>query len=618
MSSRRFRRFAACGAAAAMVAVGLPALAAQASAAGYPRSQRVAMVPDAGGRNNNGGTLPTAAFPDSYAPQFTNVTIESIRDDATDPLVVGEFDTVVLNTVCDVATFLGNPQFKSRLESFVTSGGKLIIWDSECTATDYTKFAIPFTTSNPGAAGAHGTLVDVEANTLSSSDPASAQYVNVAAVSTGTDAVGDANVFTTYDPRWFVDLRATNSLGVNGPVQAYAKLGSGLVIYSGLDKDSMSGGTFDPAATDGVSALNRIWLLELLQPWNPDGLPASTPAAGGKNLNYVALGDSYSAGEGAGSGKFFQNTVYTCSTGRGRNAWVQTGLKSPKQGPGWTCVPVRVDIPCHRAPTAWSFTVAKMSGDINDDVQNAACTGATVYANLLDNWLHGEQPQSKRLADLNKKKPVDLVTFTIGGNDIDFPGIVAACWRPRIPFVLDTMHRSYVVYTPGCENAYKTVAKKLSQVGKDFDTAIAALHTAAKGATLAFVSYPQVVPDNYADVTGCSWFAKDEDASMRKVVGEVNMAQFEAVQRAKARDPKIKIEFIDITDALKGHEICTASSHVVPVRPISGGNPWDSNQAHPDSVDRDGNPNNGVQGSGQDDLAKAVFAGLKAKGLISG
>jgi hypothetical protein len=245
-------------------------------AASFPRSQNVALVPDAGGRTNNGGTFPITGFPDNYAPNFSNVSPEDIRDAATDPIGSG-FDTVVLNSICDIADFLANVQFKSRIESFISSGGKLIIWDSECLNTDYSQFALPFQTNNPGQLGAQGTLTDIEENTLSSADPASPSYVHAAAVATQTDAVGDANVFTTFDPRWFVDLRATNANGVDGPAQAYANLGAGLVIYSGLDKDFLPGTSFDPAATDGVSHLNRIWLLELLQPWDPDNLPHANP-----------------------------------------------------------------------------------------------------------------------------------------------------------------------------------------------------------------------------------------------------------------------------------------------------------------------------------------------------
>src|SRR5439155_25209596 len=91
-----------------------------------------------------------------------------------DPLV--GFDTAVLVGICDIgsSSFLGNPTFRDRLQAFLPRGGKLIIWDSECRETDYSKCVVPFTTTNPGAGGQISDLLqDVEENTLSSTDSTS-------------------------------------------------------------------------------------------------------------------------------------------------------------------------------------------------------------------------------------------------------------------------------------------------------------------------------------------------------------------------------------------------------------------------------------------------------------
>ena len=252
------------------------------------RSQNIALVPDAGGKFNFGGTLPTAisgqpGVPLGYSPSFTNVNPNTIATGGGG--VLSGFDTVVLVGLCDIGTYLSGgfgANFKTNIETFVTNGGKLVIYDSECTNTNYSNFVYPFTTSNPGAAGAMGTLTDVEENSLSSSVPTNNSFVNVAAVSTGTDAVGDANVFVTFNQNWCTDLRALNQLGVNGPVQTYARLGSGLIVYDGLDKDAMSNvsPSFDRTSTSGQVHLHRIWLLQLLQPFNPDNLPCGVKVFG--------------------------------------------------------------------------------------------------------------------------------------------------------------------------------------------------------------------------------------------------------------------------------------------------------------------------------------------------
>jgi hypothetical protein len=250
------------------------------------------------------------------------------------------------------------------------------------------------------------------------------------------------------------------------------------------------------------------------------------------------------------------------------------------------------DIGCHRAPTAWSFGLALKSTDIIDASENAACSGATIEKNLLYKWKENEQPQVARLKELNDAKPVDLVTFTVGGNDVGFKSIVKRC------FVGNGLYN--------CAGAEKGVQKELDKL--DLAGAIKKLHVAASGATIAYVSYPQVVPDNDAAVTKCAWLSPGERASLRSVVGKINLAEYSAVQKAKSEG--IKAVFVDISDALKGHEICTDGSHVVPIY----GNPFNSEQAHPDAIDRSATGGT----SGQQDLGDAVYTQLVSLGVITG
>jgi PKD repeat protein len=243
------------------------------------QSEIVALVPSDSGRVANGGVLSTVGFAGGYAPLIL-VVDPLVVADATKANPLPGFDTVALNGICDIGSnqFLGNATFRNRVQDFVVRGGKLIIWDSECQNTDYSKFFLPFTTNNPGALGANGTLQDVEENSLSSSDPASPAFVNVGFVSTQTDAVGDANVFLTFDPNWCVDMKAKNAVLPDfKPVHTYAVLGRGLLIYNGLDRDAMQSNA-SASPNTGSFFLARIWERELKQPWNPSGLPCDVAA----------------------------------------------------------------------------------------------------------------------------------------------------------------------------------------------------------------------------------------------------------------------------------------------------------------------------------------------------
>jgi hypothetical protein len=240
----------------------------------------------------NGGAFPTTtsgptgSFTDF---NFFTLTVGSVGSAALGPGGVcgaSGCDTVLLNVAspgmaCNTASL--SAQQKSDLIDFVESGRKLIIYDSECVPQDYSWLPFSFTTANPGAQGAQGTLTIVENNTLFSDDPASPFFIDAAMLGSQTDAIGDMNVMTTYDPNWFLDMSGTNILGVSGPVHTYASLppgtDKGLIIYDGLDVDYMWSSSAPNSATpDGDLA--KIWLQELQQLFNPSDLPGTNPVIG--------------------------------------------------------------------------------------------------------------------------------------------------------------------------------------------------------------------------------------------------------------------------------------------------------------------------------------------------
>ncbi len=223
-----------------------------------------------------GGCLPVVGPPGELGDFAFTAMIPSAVSAAS----LAPFDTAVLNVAsqdmrCDTATL--SAQQRAALVAFVAAGKKLIIFDSECEPgpVDYSWLPYPFTTANPGAQGAQGTLTIVEENRLSSNLAADPHYIDAALLGTGTDAVGDMNVMTTFDPQWCVDMAGTNVLGRTGPVHTYAKYppatDMGLILYNGLDQDYQY---FDEAN------IRKIWVQELQQPFNPSLLPCGIPVVG--------------------------------------------------------------------------------------------------------------------------------------------------------------------------------------------------------------------------------------------------------------------------------------------------------------------------------------------------
>jgi len=202
------------------------------------------------------------------------------------------FDIVVLLIDFNTPTPMVTPQQASDINSWVFAGGKLIIYDSEMSAQDYSWLAYPFNTTNPGAYAYMGSIVQMEDNTLGEdNDPSNTFYYINTTVDTGVndweDAIGDGNLFTTFDPNWCGDIEAINGEESTGWMHAYAQYGNGMMIYNGFDLNPIYnfGGNDTAPSAYGWAALAKIFLLELAQPWASDyNLPCGNPIAEAKPI----------------------------------------------------------------------------------------------------------------------------------------------------------------------------------------------------------------------------------------------------------------------------------------------------------------------------------------------
>jgi Bacterial Ig-like domain (group 1) len=205
---------------------------------------------------------------------FHNVPVSTV--DASPSTAFNGFDTVILYEVCDIAA---HPNLISAVNSFIDKGGKLMIFDGDRCAPlgsgfgvagvpDYTGFEFPFQTTNPGPQGASGPYTLVETSTLTTGLPAAPPPVAIPG-----DAVGDANIFSPpFAGGWCSSIQATNVIGTNNIVEAYARtVAGGLVIYEGEDFWFTLGPT---------AHLKLVFDDMLAQPFNPDLLPCTNPPSG--------------------------------------------------------------------------------------------------------------------------------------------------------------------------------------------------------------------------------------------------------------------------------------------------------------------------------------------------
>jgi hypothetical protein len=186
----------------------------------------------------------------------SDVTFTQIQEADLWPDTLTNYDTLLLSQACTIGQL--PPAQLYAVTNWIAAGHKLVIYDSDaCSPVDYSWLPYPFTTINPGAKGStKGDFLIVQENSMLNTDPASPYFVDAAAIRHSTE-IGDANLITTNDLHWYGDAKAENSSGQRGFVHAYAFYGNGLIIYNGLNTDSIH-----------VPAQYQLWQNELNQIWN--------------------------------------------------------------------------------------------------------------------------------------------------------------------------------------------------------------------------------------------------------------------------------------------------------------------------------------------------------------
>ncbi len=234
-----------------------------------------------------------------------------------------------------------------------------------------------------------------------------------------------------------------------------------------------------------------------------------TPQPPAAELKYVALGDSFSAGEGV-------PPFYADSATDG----------------------------CHRSTRAYA-ELLDADSNLSLSLQTTgfvACSGATTT--LVMNGQNGEDPQINAL-----DTDTQLVTITIGGNDIGFVDFLVACINPATS--CDTGSAAYLdkitnVLPGNVDSLYSHIKSKIGSATR-----------------VLVVGYPRAVPYDDSLLT-CGILTSGERTAARNVIAGLNSAISAAVSRAGSQ-----FEFVDadaIVDGVRispfaGHEYCSSDSY---------------------------------------------------------
>lgn len=205
------------------------------------------------------------------------------------------------------------------------------------------------------------------------------------------------------------------------------------------------------------------------------GSAGATPPAATSGKTYVALGDSYAAG---------------------------FGLPAPS-------TPTGKPVPgCAQTTGDYPHLLAAQLGLALTDV---TCSGATTVDFAKPQPVSGGTAPAQ--LDIFKTVQPDLVTITIGGNDLGFTSIAQSCIAataagPLVSHPTFANCKAYFADSGGSGGKADNPYDKLAGVIAKVKAAIAAVQLAAPKAKVAVIAYPAIAPDAANTPAGGCFVAK--------------------------------------------------------------------------------------------------------------
>jgi lysophospholipase L1-like esterase len=236
----------------------------------------------------------------------------------------------------------------------------------------------------------------------------------------------------------------------------------------------------------------------------PTPPPPTVPSGSNSNAptTFVALGDSYSSGEGASP--FLQGTA----------------TRSNK---------------CHRSVHAYAERLRGTPG-FPATLRFVACSGATIANFYARKGQYNEK--SGQLSALDGATA--LVSLTVGGNDVEFGPLIKSCVVATLcQLALNAPTRALIAHTTGrLDDLYRAVLSRASKA-----------QVFILGYPHFFSSHPSLLC-NGIDASEARWVTKMEDA--------LNNGIKKAIRQVGSR----RLHYVDTATAFQGGELCSSKTPV--------------------------------------------------------
>lgn len=206
-----------------------------------------------------------------------------------------------------------------------------------------------------------------------------------------------------------------------------------------------------------------------------------------KDYLFVVMGDSYSSGEG---------------NPRNVDAWIAN--------PDQPFDPYYDDDNCNRstraAPAQAALALEKSSDKSSVTLIDVSCSGATIDSGILgpQRWAGQDSSQVQQVQQLIGNRSIDVLAFSIGGNDVGFTSILSTCALsincPLVPATSPPLSRFDNVQQ-GVQTLTGRLAKGYQRIADCLTGGTCTLANGSQTGALQLSPGAQVLPMTYPDIT---------------------------------------------------------------------------------------------------------------------
>lgn len=246
-------------------------------------------------------------------------------------------------------------------------------------------------------------------------------------------------------------------------------------------------------------------------------------------------------------------------------------------------VPQQVGDPagCQRSDHDYPALVAQHLGLKAGKAHDVSCSGARIAD------LSATQPTSNGVNPAQfaaLAADTSLVTLGIGGNDVDFAGVLTRCVELDAPSTLIALIRDTTADAAPCRAFYTAdgadrIQQKIQTASADLATALASIHQRAPHARVYVVGYPDLLPASDAATCARTLGLSPGDVSY------LNDAEIQLNDMLKRQTAAAADAYVDTYTPSLGHDACAdpASRWIEPLIPNAPAEP-----VHPNALGEQG------------------------------